>query len=129
VLVSGQLDVIGPVRNAVSIESALLSGDAIPSGRDASFAIRGGAEWEGWPDVLRVRGGTYLEPSRTGAGYRLHGTFGLEVRVPFWPWDLQVALAADAARMYTNSSFSVGFWSDLGPSRTSIPPPLDASAR
>jgi hypothetical protein len=73
--------------------------------------------------VLRVRGGAYLEPSRTGAGYRLHGTFGLEVRVPCWPWDLQVALAADAARMYTNASFSVGFWSDLGPARAGLAPP------
>lgn len=127
VLVSGQLDVIGPVHHAVSVESALLTGDPIRSGADASFVVRAGAEWEGWPDVLRVRGGTYLEPSRTGGSVRPHGTFGLEVRVPFWPWDLQVGFAADVARMYTNASLSVGFWSDLGPSRVGAAPPLDAA--
>ena len=98
---------------------------ATPSapGERASLAIRGGVEWEAWPDVLRVRGGTYFEPSRTGGAYRPHGTFGLDVRVPFWPWDLQVALAGDVARMYTNASLSIGFWSDLGPSRVGAPPP------
>jgi hypothetical protein len=121
VLVSAQLDVIGPVSNAVSVESALLTGDAVRSGEDTSFAVRGGAEWECWPDHLRVRGGTYLEPSRTGASSRLHGTFGLEVRVPFWPWDLQVAFAGDVARLYTNASLSLGFWSDLGPTRVGAP--------
>jgi hypothetical protein len=124
VLVTAQVDLVGPVRNAVSVESALLTGAEVRSGEDASVAVRAGVEWEGWPDVLRVRGGSYLEPSRTGGDPRPHGTLGLEVRIPFWPWDLQAGFAADVARMYANASLSLGFWSDLGPSRVGPAPPL-----
>jgi hypothetical protein len=118
VLVSAQLDVVGPAAGAVSLQSALVEGaPALASGTRPSLLPRLGAEWESWPDVLRVRGGTYLEPSRTGGGPRPHGTFGLEVRVPCWPWDLQVALGGDVARRLRNVSLSIGWWSDLGPVR------------
>jgi hypothetical protein len=116
VLVSLQVDVAGPTPGAVSIESALLgSGEAQLSGERPSFAIKAGAEWEAWPRWVRLRGGGYLEPSRTGAGPRPHATFGFEVRVPFWPWDLQIGATGDVASLYQNVSLSIGFWGDYGP--------------
>ncbi|HSN91943.1 MAG TPA: hypothetical protein VLS93_12000, partial [Anaeromyxobacteraceae bacterium] len=116
VLVSIQLDVAGRTPGAVSIESALLApGEAQLSGERTSLAVKLGAEWEAWPRWVRVRGGGYLEPSRTGAGPRMHATFGLEVRIPFWPWDLQIGATGDVARLYQNVSLSLGFWGDYGP--------------
>jgi hypothetical protein len=117
VLLSVQLDLVGPTRGAVSMESALLApAEAQPSGEKPSMVPRAGVEWEAWPRWARIRGGSYLEPSRTGASPRLHGTFGAEARVPFWPWDLQVGLAGDVASLYQNVSLSIGFWGDYGPS-------------
>jgi hypothetical protein len=122
VLVAAQVDLVGRAADAVSIQSALVPGaEAIPSGRSANVVLRAGAEWEALADLLRVRGGSYLEPSRTGAAPRLHATFGAEARVPFWPWDLQVGLGGDVATGYQNVSLSLGFWSDLGPWRAGRP--------
>lgn len=125
VLLAVQLDVVGPTPGAVSIESALVpSASAVASGERASLVPRAGAEWEPLPEWLRVRGGTYLEPSRTGAAARPHGTFGLEVRVPF-PWrHLQLGLAGDVAARFRNVSVTLGFWRSLGPAR---PPPAPTS--
>jgi hypothetical protein len=116
VLVSAQLDVVGPAPRAVAIESALVgTGEAPSSGRRASLAPRLGAEWEPLPARARVRGGGYLEPSRTGAPPRPHATFGVEARVPFPVRDLQVGLSGDWAARFENVSLSVGFWSNVAP--------------
>ena len=116
VLLSAQLDVVGPAPGAVSVESALVpSSPALRSGASASVVVRAGVEAEPLPESLRVRGGTYLEPSRTGASPRPHATFGLDVRVPFPLQDLRLGLAGDVAERYENVSLSLGFWSRLGP--------------
>ena len=88
------------------------------SGAHPSLAPRLGVEWEPVRRLLHVRAGYYLEPSRTGSRPRSHATFGGEVRVPFWPLDLQVGLAGDLAERYQNVGLSLGFFSDLGP----VPP-------
>jgi len=119
VLVSAQLDVVGSVVGAVGIDGALAGGDAVPSGQKASLVPHLGAEWEAWHHWVRIRGGSYLEPSRTGASPRAHATFGVEGRIPFWPWDLQLAVTGDVARQYQNVSLSLWFWSEYGPA----PPP------
>jgi hypothetical protein len=121
VLVSAQLDVVGRSPGAVSVESVLdPSGGAVASGRSASVGVRLGAEWEPYPERLRARGGTYLEPSRTGGDPRLHGTFGLEGRIPFLRgYDLKLGLAGDLASRFRNVSLSLGFWSSDAPQ----PPP------
>lgn len=116
VLVTAQVDVVGRARDAVTMESALVPGaEAVRSGRSPSIAIRAGAEWEVWAERLLLRAGGYLEPSRTGASPRGHGTFGAEVRIPFWWRALQLGVAGDLAERYRNVSLSLGFWSDLGP--------------
>jgi hypothetical protein len=86
------------------------------SGRHPSFGVRGGAEYEWLPGRLRVRGGSYWEPSRfVGVPGRLHATFGLEVRVfQFWLWGTlrrgRISLTSDIAEHYRNGGLSIGFW-------------------
>jgi hypothetical protein len=117
-LVAAQLDLVGPTPGALALESALFPGaPALPSGRRASLVPRAGVEWEPRPGAIRLRAGSYLEPSRSGYAPRLHGCFGAEARIPFWPWDLQVSFGGDVARAYANVSLSLGFWSELGPGR------------
>jgi hypothetical protein len=121
VLVSAQVDVVGRSPSSVTMESVLdPSGGAVASGERASASIRLGAEWEPYPERLRVRGGTYVEPSRTGNSSRVHGTFGIEGRIPFLRGSaLKLGLAGDVAERFRNVSLSLGFWSSFAP----LPPP------
>ena len=109
----------------VSAELALLEGggDVALSG---SLSIdrplispRIGLESEVVPRWLRLRTGSYLElPASEGGVTRVHGTLGTDIKLFEWnvfglvrPFDYwQLSLAADAARSYLNTSFSVGFW-------------------
>jgi hypothetical protein len=61
------VSVLGPVDNAVGIES-LLSQTVERSGRHAVLVPRVGMELEPLRDRLQVRGGSYLEPSRFERG-------------------------------------------------------------
>jgi hypothetical protein len=118
VLLAAQLDVVGPAPGSVAMESALVaSPGAAASGANASLVPRAGAEWEAFPERARFRAGAYLEPSRTGASPRPHGTFGVDLRVPFPVRDLQLGLSGDFAARFENVSLSLGFWSSLGPTR------------
>jgi hypothetical protein len=78
-----------------------------------------GLESEVVPRYLRLRGGSYLELATTeGGNARVHGTAGVDVKLFEWdvfglvrPFDYwQLSLAADAAKAYLNTSFSIGFW-------------------
>lgn len=89
------------------------------SGSRPVWIPRLGAESEVIPHYLRLRAGTYYEPERVGLSpARIHGTGGLDVKLFEWdvfglvkPFDWwQLSLAADAARAYLNTSFSIGFW-------------------
>jgi hypothetical protein len=87
-----------------------------PSGRHLSPSLRGGVEWEGLPGRLRVRGGSYWEPSRiSGVGGRLHGTLGFELamfqfHVSRWQYRPRIAFTGDIAARYGNAGVSIGFW-------------------
>jgi hypothetical protein len=78
-----------------------------------------GLESEVVPRYLRLRAGSYLElPAAQGGETRLHGTGGVDVKLFEWgvfglvrPFDYwQLSLAADGAKSYLNTSFSIGFW-------------------
>ncbi len=76
---------------------------------------RGGFDWEMIPGRFRLRGGSYWEPSRyDGVDGRVHGTFGLELRVfEVDIWGLRrgrITLTGDLARDYSNLGLSVGLW-------------------
>jgi hypothetical protein len=64
---------------------------------------------------VNLRAGSYLQPARGGQQERLHGTFGIEARIPFWPIDLSIGLGGDAAEGFRNVGLSLGFWGDVGP--------------
>jgi len=87
-----------------------------PSGRRPVVSLRAGAEYELLPARLRLRAGSYWEPSRfDGVGGRLHGTFGAEVslfelRAWSWRFRTKIALTADVAPRYGNAGVSVGLW-------------------
>jgi len=85
------------------------------SGKNASYSLRGGVEYEWLPGRLRVRGGSYWEPGRfDGVSGRLHGTFGIEVRVlEVNVWGRRrgrITLTGDVAERYRNVGVSIGFW-------------------
>ncbi|MEI9937737.1 MAG: hypothetical protein WDO69_11010 [Pseudomonadota bacterium] len=78
-----------------------------------------GVESEVLPRYLRLRAGSYLELPTTDQGHaRLHGTGGVDIKLFEWsifglvhPFDYwQLSLAADGAKSYLNTSFSIGFW-------------------
>lgn len=92
-----------------------------PSGRKYSLSVRAGVEYEWLPGELRIRGGSYFEPSRFKAASgkdipgRLHLTLGLDWH--FWSfevWDYryraQVSTWADVAEKFGITGLSFGFW-------------------
>jgi hypothetical protein len=92
-----------------------------PSGRTYSFSLRGGVEYEWFPGKLRVRGGSYFEPSRykdpegNKIPGRLHLTVGFDwsfytLKVWSYKYRLQVSTWADGAEDYGVAGLSVGFW-------------------
>jgi hypothetical protein len=96
--------------------AAFLSKRFQRSGRTTSVSPRLGVEYEWIPGWLRVRGGTYWEPSRFDeVSGRLHLTAGLDVRFfSFALWGghyrMRLSLAGDGARRYGNTVLSLGFW-------------------
>jgi hypothetical protein len=113
--VAVELSFTGAVANGYSME-AFAAKQLQPSGRNLSLTPRLGLEAEiirGW---LRVRGGSYYEPSRVPEiSARLHGTAGGEVRLfafHLGKQERRVALsfAGDAAARYHNVGLSIGFW-------------------
>ncbi len=120
VLVSVSARVTGPVENAVGVES-FLQRRVNRSGEDATVSPRLGVESEVIPHWLRLRAGTYLEPSRfqnERVAPRIHATFGFDARILPWTvfgalsegtsWYLSTAL--DAAPRYVSWGASIGIW-------------------
>jgi hypothetical protein len=120
VLISTSLMISGPVDNAVGIES-MLDRTVQRSGLSSSVSPHLGIESEIIPHWLRIRGGTYLEPSRFASnqkGARLHATFGFDSKTfgwnvfGVWPKNTEwrVGGSVDASRSYLGWGISVGNW-------------------
>lgn len=120
VLVSSSLLITGPVRNAVGVES-FIERRVQRSGRKVTYTPRVGVETELVPHWLKVRAGSYGEPTRfesRGARARLHGTLGLDQKL--FPWtafglfedgtEWRLAAALDGARHYFSWGLSAGIW-------------------
>jgi hypothetical protein len=110
-----ELSMTGAVSNGYGME-AFAARQLQRSGRDISLTPRLGLESElirGW---LRLRAGTYREPSRfEGTTGRWHGTGGAEGRLfkfQLFGQERRVSLsiAADLASRYKNGGLSLGFW-------------------
>jgi hypothetical protein len=120
VLFTSSLMISGSVNNAVGIES-MLDRTVQRSGQHVVVSPHVGVETEILPHWLRIRGGSYLEPSRFASnqkGARLHATFGFDQKV--FPWDVfgtfpedtewRVSGSLDAGRSYLGWGVSIGVW-------------------
>jgi hypothetical protein len=114
VTLAADLVVTGATPNGYGIE-AFGMGQLQRSGSALAVSLRGGAEYEWLPGQLRVRGGTYWEPSRfDGVDGRLHATFGAELAVFEFHLRglrrLELSFTGDVAARYRNAGISIGFW-------------------
>jgi hypothetical protein len=117
-LLSADLRFNGRVDNAVGVESFIFQ-TVQRSGEQVTVSPRIGFETEIWPRRMKLRGGSYLEPSRFAEStFRIHGTFGLDIKLfkwnvfGLWPDDYrwQLTGAIDFARDYGAFSLGIGGW-------------------
>ena len=111
VLLSSDLLFYGRTANGQSVQ-AFVAQKPEASGRKVSIGVRVGAESEVVENRLKLRCGSYLEPSRfQRANYRPHGTFGSDVRLfDLWNWSIRASATLDLAPRYFDWGLSVGFW-------------------
>jgi hypothetical protein len=100
--------------NAVGVESVLAQ-RIQPVGTQDTVSVRLGSELEVMPGRLRLRLGTYYEPSNyEGVSSRTHLTGGFEVRMfhtsLFGEYDWGLTGTVDSARDYLNVLVALGFW-------------------
>jgi len=120
VLIVSSLVVSGTAREAVGVES-FLERTTQRSGTALSYSPRLGLETETAPNWLRLRAGSYLEPSRfpsNSQGARVHGTLGFDEKL--FPWTAfglfhegtqwRAGGSLDAARNYFGWSVAIGVW-------------------
>ena len=119
-LMTASLDVLGPVSQAVGVES-FLERKVQRSGTEASFSPRFALETEAIPNWMRVRGGFYVEPTRFADnphGSRWHWTFGMDQRL--LPWEVfglspspsiwRLRGFVDVSRQYFSWGLALGIW-------------------
>ncbi len=111
VLLSVDVIVVGTTENGQSVE-AFLTQKPEPSGRKRSVGVRVGVESEVLSDRLTLRGGSYLEPSRTNRSYyRPHGTLGSDVKLfDLWGYSLRGTATLDLAPRYFDWGLALGLW-------------------
>jgi hypothetical protein len=108
-----------PSENGVGLDS-FLAGTTERSGERVTLQPHGAIETEVWPGYLVLRGGSYLEPSRfAGVAPRLHGTGGLDIRIPI-EWSVfgvldddttfRVGGAIDYSSTYFGWGVTAGIW-------------------
>jgi hypothetical protein len=117
-LITTDLQITGRVRQGVGVESFIFQ-TVQRSGQNVTVSPKLGVETEAWPKRLKLRAGTYMEPSRFAASEaRWHGTFGADLRVlnwdvfGLWPEDYlwQISTALDFAPGYRAVSLGIGGW-------------------
>jgi hypothetical protein len=119
-LMTTALMITGEADNAVGVES-FLQRKVNRSGERVVFSPRLGLETEAVPDWVKLRAGTYGEPTRFDtpqAAGRLHGTLGFDLKL--FPWTVfglfhettvwRVSAALDAAERYLNTGIGIGVW-------------------
>jgi hypothetical protein len=107
----------GPTSSAVSLQG-FVDQRVETVGRKVTVTPRFGVEGEPLRDLMTVRAGTYVEPSRYADGTpRQHFTFGADVRlfpIDFWGLlpsaTLKVAFMVDLAPRYENYGIGIGNW-------------------
>ena len=116
-LVLASLLMTGASSNAVAIEGFIDQRRELVGTR-VSFAPRFAVESEPIPNLLRLRAGVYIEPSRFEDGNdRQHFTFGSDLRTFTWnlfglvpQTTIRVSGFLDVAPRYENFGFGIGVW-------------------
>lgn len=110
-LLTGQVDVVSSVENAVPVRTFTSLAAPEPVGGGTRFQPRLGVEHLTWPGRLRTRLGLFLEPSPfADTRPRPHLTGGFELFLFDYLEDWALSASFDVARRYTNFGLSVGFW-------------------
>lgn len=118
VQLSASMLVAAAVSDAVGVES-LVNQTVDRSGEQAVASFHAGVEAGVLPKLLKVRAGSYIEPTRfDGSSARVHGTVGLDLKLArwnvfgLWPEDYlwRLGLGADFAARYATWSFMIGGW-------------------
>src|SRR5512140_1677476 len=112
-LLSAQVDLLSPVPDAIAIHSIVEPPGAGPQivGRSTVVAPRLGVEHETVPGRLRLRAGTFVEPSPfAGHPPRVHGTGGFDLYLFSYIDDWSVSFSFDLASRYSDVGLSIGFW-------------------
>jgi hypothetical protein len=108
----------GRLSDAVGVESFLFQ-TVQRSGEKITISPRIGYESEPWPKRMKVRVGSYVEPTRFATSTaRVHGTFGIDINVlkwnvfGLWPDDYrwQISASFDIAAEYQAVSLGIGGW-------------------
>jgi len=114
VMISVELDITGSVDDASGTDGFI---DQVRerSGESISVSPHLGVESEVWRRRLRLRAGSYYEPTRfVSSSGRFHGTFSFDLRLfDFSLWgehSVKVGAGFDLAPRYSNVAFTVGFW-------------------
>jgi len=115
---SGSMLISGAVDAAVGIES-LLTQKVNRSGQRVVSSPRVGVECGIVPELIKLRAGSYLEPTRfETSDMRVHGTAGIDIKLfrwsvfGAWPDDYlwRLGLAGDASTRYYTFGLSLGGW-------------------
>ncbi len=111
VLFSADFILYGKTRHGQGLTSFLTQ---VPetSGARNSVGVRFGVESEIVQNRMRVRSGSYLEPSRFQRSYyRPHGTAGFDVRLfDLWRWSFRATATVDVAPRYFDWGLAIGMW-------------------
>jgi hypothetical protein len=108
----------GPVDDGLGVES-LVTQTVNRSGERTVVSVRLGVESGVIPELLRLRAGSYLEPTRfEESSPRLHATAGLDVRLirwnvfGLWPDDYlwRLGLGVDIAHRYYTWGVTIAGW-------------------
>jgi hypothetical protein len=118
VQISGSMLISGSVDAAVGIES-LLTQKVNRSGQRVVSSPRLGVECGILPERVKLRAGTYLEPTRfETSDMRVHATAGIDLKLfrwsvfGAWPENYmwRLGLSGDASTRYYTFGLSVGGW-------------------
>ena len=118
VQVAASMLLSGSVENAVGVESLVVQ-NVQRSGQHTVVSPRLGVEVGVLPNYLKLRAGTYLEPTRfDDAKPRMHATGGLDVKLAVWNvlglWPdnymWRLGLGVDSARDYFTWGLTIAGW-------------------
>ncbi|MBJ6763491.1 hypothetical protein JGU66_22210 [Myxococcaceae bacterium JPH2] len=110
-LVTAQVDLISGVDNAVPVRTFASTAESSRVGATSTIQPRLGAEWDALVGLLRLRAGTWLEPSPfEGRNPRPHVTGGFELFILRYWEDWSLTASFDMASRYSNVGLSIGFW-------------------